>query len=216
MLKFWDLIRETYKGKSIHRILMNWQIFEHCQNLSGAMIDMGAGKDPSYRNYWKISPSKFIRVDINGESKPDIIADLNKPLPLGDDSADAVFLFSVIYIIEKPEELIREIIRILKKGGKLYLYSPFIFNESREPNDYLRFTSQGLERLLRDGGFSDFEITPVGGRFTSALYLAEKIFLFKTLKLLLRMIALFLDRIYPKKLKELHPCPVGYFIKATK
>lgn len=187
---------------------MNWLIHEHCRNLQGVLIDLGAGKDPSYQKYWQITPSKLIRADME--------IDLNKPLSFEDNYADAVFLFSVIYIIKKPEELIKEVFRILNKGGKLFLYSPFVFNESREPDDYLRFTSQGLQRLLEQGGFADYRIMPIGGRFTSALYLSEKIFLVKIFKLFARIAALFLDKIYPKKLDELHPCPLGYFIEAIK
>lgn len=208
MHKFWDLIKETYRGKSIPRILMNWQVFEHCSNLQGVLIDLGAGKDPSYQKYWQIKPLKLIRADME--------IDLNKSLPFENNYADAVFLFSVIYIIKKPEELMKEVFRILKSGGKLFIYSPFIFNESREPDDYLRFTSQGLERLLREAGFRKYRIIPVGGRFTAALYLSEKIFLLKTIKLFLRITALCLDAIYPNKLNKLHPCPVGYFVEAIK
>lgn len=196
---------------------MNWQVFEHCRNLNGVIIDLGSGKNPSYYKYWSIGPSKFIRVDIDAKEKPDIVADLNKtPLPFRDNFADVILLFSVIYILEEPKEFMREIFRVLKKGGKLCLYSPFIFNESREPKDYLRFTSQGLERVLRKAGFSQYRLIPVGGRFTSALYLSEKIFLLKTIKIILRIMALFLDQIYPKKLKAFHPCPIGYFINAVK
>jgi len=193
---------------------MNWQIFEHCRDLRGVLIDLGAGKDPSYGKYWRINPSKLIRVDMGDGA--DVIVDLNKPLPFESGSADAVFLFSIIYIIENPEALMKEIRRILKNSGKLFIYSPFIFNESKEPDDYLRFTSQGLERILKEGGFSRYELIPVGGRFTAAIYLSEKIFLFKTVKLFLRIIALFLDKIYPMRLQKLHPCPVGYFVQAIK
>lgn len=187
---------------------MNWQVFEHCRNLQGVLIDLGAGEDPSYQKYWQIGPSKLIKADME--------IDLNKPLPFDDNYADAIFLFSVIYIIKKPEELIKEVFRILKNEGKLFIYSPFIFNESREPDDYLRFTSQGLDRLLKETGFSQYRIMPVGGRFTAALYLSEKIFFLKTLKMFARIAALFLDKVYPQKLKELHPCPLGYFIEAIK
>ena len=41
MNKFFDLIKETYRGKSILGILMHWQTFEHCKNLEGVMIDLG-------------------------------------------------------------------------------------------------------------------------------------------------------------------------------
>ena len=95
MNKFLDLIKKTLQGKSIGRILMNWQIFEYCKDLGGVMIDLGAGRNPSYYRYWKINPSRFIRVDIDERTKPDIVADLNEPLPFDNNFADVVFLFNV-------------------------------------------------------------------------------------------------------------------------
>ena len=95
MNKFLDLIKETLKRKSIYRILMNWAIYENCQDLKGLMIDLGGGEKPSYYNYWKINPTSFIVVDID-EKKPDIVCDLNKPLPFEDNFADVIFLFNVI------------------------------------------------------------------------------------------------------------------------
>lgn len=216
MNKFFDLIIQTIKGKNIQRILQNWKIAEHCQNLKGVIIDLGSGKNPSYQRYWKIFPSKFITIDIDKNNEPDIIADINKPLPLGDNFADVVFLFNVIYIIEKPEKLIKEIFRILKDGGIFFFYFPFIFNESKEPDDYIRFTSQSIERLLKNVGFKEYQIISVGERFTAAVDLIDRILIFNILKIPLRIIALFLDWVWPKKLKQFHPCPMGYFVKGIK
>lgn len=216
MNKFFDLIKQTYRKKSIHRILMNWAVFEHCRHLKGIMIDMGSGKAPSYQNYWRIKPTRLIRLDINPQEKPDVILDLNNPLPFAKGFADVIFLFNVLYIVKDPEKLIREAFRALKKGGNLFLYSPFIFNESREPDDYARFTSQKLAGLISGAGFQKYHLATVGERFTAACYLADKILLFNTLKLFVRMLCLFLDKIYPQKLKALHPCPMGYFVRAVK
>lgn len=216
MNKFFDLIKETLKGKSISRILTNWEIKKHCQGLSGVMIDLGAGENPSHQRYWEIKPSQFIRVDIDPTKKPDLVADLNNPLPFEDNFADIVFVFNVLYILEEPEKFLKEVFRILKPNGKLFLTSPFIFNEAREPHDYFRFTSEGLEKLLKNAGFEKYQIIPVGERFSSACYLIDKIFIFNFVKIPFRFLALLFDKIWPKKLKRLHPCPIGYFVEAKK
>ena len=215
MNKFLDLIKETLKRKSIYRILMNWAIYENCQDLKGLMIDLGGGEKPSYYNYWKINPTSFIVVDID-EKKPDIVCDLNKPLPFEDNFADVIFLFNVIYIINKPENLVKEIHRVLKSDGKFFLCSPFIFNEAKEPHDYFRLTSEGISTILDEARFKNYQIIPFGERFTAALFLTEKLVILNILKIPIRLLALFLDKIYPKKLKKFHPCPIGYFIEAIK
>lgn len=216
MNKFFDLIKETLKGKSILRILTNWEIKKYCQGLNGVIIDLGAGENPSYQRYWEIKPSQFIRVDIDPTKKPDLVADLNNPLPFEDNFADVVFVFNVLYILREPEKFLKEVFRILKPNGKLFLTSPFIFNEAREPHDYFRFTSEGLEELLKNAGFEQYQIIPIGERFSAACYLIDKIFIFNFLKIPFRFLALFFDKIWPKKLKRLHPCPIGYFVEAKK
>lgn len=192
------------------------EISKHVQNIGGVVIDFGGGKGPSYERFWSIMPEKFIRVDVNKNVEPDIIADLNELLPFNDNFADTVFLFNVIYILESPEKTLREIKRILKSGGKLFITSPFVFNEAKEPNDYWRFTSEGLEKLLKESGFNNYFITPVGERFSAAAYLITPFLFFWPIKFLFYATAVIIDKMIPKKLKLKQPCPIGYFIEAIK
>ena len=211
-----NLYKETYRGKTIARTLLNLEISKHVQNVGGVVIDLGGGKNPSYERFWSIMPEKFIRVDINKNTEPDIITDLNQPLPFNDNFADTVFLFNVIYILESPQKTLREINRILKSGGKLFITSPFVFNEAKEPSDYWRFTSEGLEKLFKESGFNNYFITPVGERFSAAAYLITPFLFFWPIKFLFYIAAIVLDKMIPKKLKLKQPCPIGYFIEAIK
>ena len=213
---FTNLFKETYRSKTIARTLFNWEIGKSVKNIKGIIIDLGGGFKPSYERFWQIKPEKFIRVDINEKVEPDVIADLNKPLSFSGNFADAIFLFSVIYILEDPGKTLIEINRILKPGGKLFITSPFIFNEAKEPNDYWRFTSEGLEKLLKESGFNDYFITPIGERFSAAVYLINPFLFFWPVKFLFYSVAVILDRFIPKKLKLKQPCPIGYFIEAIK
>lgn len=211
-----SLFKETYRGKTIARTLFNWEISKHVKNIGGVVIDLGGGKNPSYERFWSIKPKKFIRVDINKKAEPDIVTDLNKPLPFSDNFADAIFLFNVIYILENPINVLREINRILKSGGKLFMTSPFIFNEAKEPTDYWRFTSEALEKLLKEAGFSDFSIKPVGERFSASAYLISPFLFFWPVKFAFYCLTLLFDKQIPKKLKLKQPSPIGYFVEAIK
>ena len=211
-----DLFKETYKGKTIARILFNLEIKKYVKNIGGVVIDLGGGKSPSYERFWRIKPEKLIKVDINEKKEPDIVADLNKPLPFSDNLADTVFLFNVVYILESPQKTLQEINRILKPGGRLFMTSPFIFNEAKEPSDYWRFTSEGLEKLLKESGFKEFLIIPVGERFSAATYLISPFLLFWPVKFIFYAVAIVFDRFIPKKLKLKQPCPIGYFVEAKK
>lgn len=216
-MKIFDFIKQVFKGKSIYRILFNQQVQKHCRNLTGVCLDLAAGEEPSYHQYWSFAKgSKLIRTDYNKAKNPDLVVDLNDKISLEDKSIDNIFFFNAIYIIKEPEKLLKEINRILKKDGKLFIASPFIFNEAKETDDYRRLTSQGLGNLLKQGSFNDFQIIPFGERFTAGVHLWHSFFIFNFIRLIVFSKALLFDKLIPKKIKKLHPCPLGYFIIAKK
>ena len=211
-----NLLKETRRGKTIARILFNLKIAERVKNLNGIVVDLGSGLNPSHERFWQIKPEKFIRVDIDKEAKPDVVADLNKSLPFSNNFADAILLFNVIYILEDPGAVLKEIHRILKPGGRLFMTNPFIFNEAKEPADYWRFTSGALDKLLKESGFEKHLIQPVGERFSAAVYLISPFLFFWPIKFVFYCLALIFDKLIPKKLKLKQPCPIGYFVETTK
>lgn len=213
---FVNLFKETYRGKTIARTLFNLEIVKSIKNINGVIVDIGSGFKPSHERFWHVKPEKFIRVDIDEKTKPDFTADLNEPLPFTDNFADTVFLFNVLYILENPSAALKEINRILKTGGKLFMTSPFVFNEAKEPADYWRFTSGGLEKLLKESGFDGILIKPVGERFSAAAYLVAPFLIFWPIKFIFYSAAIILDGFIPKKLRLKQPCPIGYFIEAKK
>ncbi len=215
-MKIFDFIKQVFRGKSIYRIQFNWQVQKHCRNLTGKCLDLAAGKDPSYHQYWSLENAELINADYNQDKNPDLQIDFNRELPLEDNSIDNIFFFNAIYIVKEPEKLMQEIHRVLKKEGRLFIASPFVFNEAKEPNDYRRLTSQGLEELLKQGGFSDFEIIPFGERFTAGIHLWHSFFLFNFIRLISFTKAMVFDKLIPKKVKRLHPCPLGYFVVGRK
>lgn len=217
MSKIFNLIKQTFQGKSIYRILFNWQVQQHCQNLAGFCLDLASGQQASYIQYWSFSQgAKLVKTDYNESKKPDLKIDLNQSLSFKDNSIDNVFLFNAIYIIKQPAKLLKEIQRILKKQGQLFIASPFIFNEAKEPDDFQRLTSQGLAKLLAESGFEDFEIIPFGERVSASVHLLHSFFIFNFIRLIVFSLAMLLDRLIPRKIKKLHPCPLGYFIIVKK
>ncbi len=215
--KFFDFTKEVFAGKSIGRILFNWQVQKHCQDLSGLCLDLAAGDSPSYIRYWSLAPgAKLITADYDKSKNPDLIIPFDEKMPLEDNSIDNLFLFNAIYIAKKPEELVREIHRVLKPNGRFFLTAPLIANEAPEPNDYFRFTSQGIKMILSQAGFSQVELYKIGERATSAATLLHSSFLFNFVRFFVFGLALFLDKIIPKKTRKKYPCPMSYFVIAKK
>ena len=63
----------------------------------------------------------MIKVDYNKEKGVDVVADLNQKLPFENNYADNIFLFNVICIVENPQNLLKEIYRVLKPGGVFFI-----------------------------------------------------------------------------------------------
>ena len=216
MNKFFDYTKQVFKGKSLGRILFNWLVFKYAQDLKGRGLDLAGGNSPSYLKYLPKEGIEIARTDFEEGQNIDRVVDLNKELDFEDSSMDFVFLFNFLYIIKKPEELISEIYRILKKDGQLLVSSPFMFNEAPEPDDFRRLTSQGLKELFSQAGFKKIEIIPYGERFSVTVSLINPFLLFNFIRFFAYGKALLFDKLIPRKIKEKHSCPLAYFVIVKK
>jgi len=215
-MKSTDLIRQTYAGKTIGRILGNWAIARECRNLSGSVVDLAAGGSPSYYRYL---PKGLVltRTDVHPGPGIDRIVDLNEPLPFKDGEFDAALMFGALYILEDPLRTLREVRRILAPRGSFYLALPFLLGEIPEPHDYGRWTGEGLERLLRQAGFVSVRIVRVGGPFTAAANLLHAYLYFDTVRLAVSAAALACDRLARAVRPKLAArSPISYLCIAAK
>lgn len=138
------------------------------------IYDIGGGKKfqkdlAPYKKYFINSEYKTIDKDPNCE--PDILADAHN-LPIPDNSADAIICKSVLEHVENPFLVVEEIYRILKSGGKCFLYLPFLHSwhgSGRNEKDYWRFSEDGIRYLFRK--FNQIEICPVKYHFETIAYL---------------------------------------------
>lgn len=210
MFYFKDFVREVWRGKSLGRILLNWEIKKQAAGLRGEALDLASGGGASYDRYLPAG-LKVIKTDCQlsdqvGQQR----VDLNQPLPFPDKAWKNIFFFGAIYILEDSLAALKEIKRIKTDDGIILLSSPFISGEMPEPHDYLRFTAEGLARQLSLAGFTDFEIIRLGGRFSAAANLLHSACVFNFVRLFFYALALLLDKMfYSKDVK--YPCPIAYF-----
>jgi SAM-dependent methyltransferase len=88
----------------------------------------------------------IISLDIELVKGVDLVGDAQL-LPLKKCSVDGIFCVSVLEYVQQPQQVVREIHRVLKAGGFLYISVPFVFRYHPEPEDLYRFSMHGLRVL---------------------------------------------------------------------
>ncbi len=162
--------------KHTNRRAHNWLIYDicdrfllkHSSRFKGVLYDLGAGESP-YKDFFLQYADRYIAVDWAGsfhDTKADIAADLNKPLPIASDVADTVVTLSVMEHLCEPQTMLNEAYRILKPGGEIMLQVPWQWRVHEAPYDNFRYTPYGLHYLLKKAGFADVVVEPQSGFFT--------------------------------------------------
>jgi SAM-dependent methyltransferase len=132
----------------------------------GEVLDVGCGSMP-YKSLILAPPSQAVRVtglDLAGDKySPDLVWD-GKAIPLPDASVDSAMLTEVLEHCPEPGNVLREVARVMRPGGFLFLTVPFIWPIHEVPHDEFRYTPYSLRRILEDTGFDQIEIEATGGR----------------------------------------------------
>ncbi len=121
--------------KHSNRRVHNWLIYDignhflmkFSSNFKGVLYDLGAGESP-YKDFFLKYAQQYVAVDWAGSyhnTKPDIAADLNKPLPIASEVGDTVVSLSVMEHLCEPQTMLNEAFRILKPGGAIVLQVPW-------------------------------------------------------------------------------------------
>jgi len=164
-----DRPRDTFFREKITRIFSEKKY----------IVDIGGGLrlDPTKNNRKRehewvdpyLKTVKYVVLDEVPDYKPDIVGDVHN-LPLLDNSVDAMICMHLLEHVEEPQKAMKEIHRVLKPGGYLYVDVPFIFYYHPMKGyykDYYRFTKDGLEYMARD--FTTIEIQNVRGALSTVM-----------------------------------------------
>ncbi|MBI3321371.1 MAG: class I SAM-dependent methyltransferase [Candidatus Omnitrophica bacterium] len=137
----------------------------------GVLVDIGCGQKP-FDQIFRTQVTTYVGIDhpltvhpLNG-SRADVLATIMQ-LPLRSQSVDTVLLTEVLEHLPEPVAALRELHRLLKPGGVLLLTAPMIYNLHGSPQDFFRFTPDGLSYLLAQAGFHPLELRPLGSLGTT-------------------------------------------------
>lgn len=124
-------------------------VLDYVKNGS-AVIDVGSGPERLGK--------EFINVDIFPFPEVDIVANATH-LPFKDNSVDAAVSESLFEHVPDASLVAKEMVRVVKPGGLIYVSAPFIHPYHASPDDFNRWTISGLKHL-----FPELEIVEAGVR----------------------------------------------------
>lgn len=142
------------------------------------IIDVGAGEmlfkqycshlrytSQDLAKYKGSGDKKGLQKDVWDVSKVDIISDITK-IPVKNSTFDNVLCTAVLEHVPYPDLAIKEIARILKRGGKLILDAPFCSQTHFSPYFFATgFSSNWYKLILPKYGLKIIRIEPYGNYF---------------------------------------------------
>ena len=165
------MINEDFSNRSKIQDVGRWYVNRFVENVAtslptgSSILDAGAGES-IYKKLFSHCNYKAIDLAV-GESRwnygnLDYVGFLHE-MPIENEMFDAVLCTQVLEHLEWPRESVKEMHRVIKPGGKLYMTVPMAQNEHQVPYDFFRYTSYGLESICKHAGFNNIKITPFGG-----------------------------------------------------
>jgi len=154
--------------------------------------------------------NNYKTFDFDKSTGADIVGDIHK-IPLKDESIDAIICSSVLEHVEDPMLAVKEMYRILRPNGKLFVYVPSIYPyhaRTGHYSDYWRFFDDTLQLMFKD--FSSLEIIKSGGYFRALFFFFP---MQHRLRFIIDPFAEFLDKIFKTENKT---TTAGYYIYVEK
>ena len=145
------------------------RIFEEI-GLNDNILDIGKGMRHKFAN---IKSKNITTVDVNDFGDyPDIIYDIcSDPDEELIERFDKIICLAVLEHVYDPFQAVKNIKLMLKEGGILYGYVPYLFYYHAPSDlkfqDYFRFSKDALSYLFKD--FKSLEIFPIRGRVSTPL-----------------------------------------------
>ena len=215
MMNYFSLI---FTNNSILRNLQI-QAFKNFK-LNGICLEFGANHKLN-RNFLKESSKEYktFYSNIDKKNKKFLFLDLEKKIN-HKIKYDNIIIFNVLEHLRDIDQPLNNIYSMLKKNGKIYGSTPFLYRIHGAPKDYNRYTKDLIKKELEKKNFKNIKIKELGtGPFLASFSLLRGYIKFLpifyhfliTLMILLDKILLFFIKNDPIKIY-----PIGYVFYGVK
>jgi SAM-dependent methyltransferase len=128
--------------------------------LSGHLLNAGCGTREIASYLRTHGVTEITRYDVSS-SDPQVVIGPLEAMQFADGVFDSVLCNAVLEHVQDVERAIRELARVVRKGGHLVVAVPFLQPYHAAPGDFRRYTADGLAQLGRSAGLEVVEILPV-------------------------------------------------------
>jgi len=183
------------------------------------LLDFGCGSKP-YQTLTEKYNIKYLGADLSFIPNIDVEIDEKGTIQLADNSVDILLSSQVLEHVYDTDKYLSECYRVLKPNGTLILttHGHWVFHP--DPNDYWRWTSQGLKKTIAKQNFDIAYFSGVMNINSVALqYLQDNIRIKLKYKIVITIFTYFMQCLIRlnERLsnKTNHDCGI-FIVKATK
>lgn len=144
---------------------------------SGTVLDAGSGRG-AWENIVRRNGAEYHSVELapRGDHSPTWRADICDMPQVPSNTYDAIICHQVLEHVTRPAAALAEMHRVVKPGGALVISVPHLSRRHELPNDFFRFTPEGMAALAGQAGLEIVEGQTYGGPLSFLHHQASMIF----------------------------------------
>jgi len=130
-------------------------IRKFAEQLNGPFLEVGSKNYGSTQDFRPLfsGKGKYIGIDMEDGPGVDVVLDLTDDFEkidakLSSQRFSTIICLSVLEHCDQPFKMAENLMRLLEPGGRICIGVPFAWKIHAYPNDYWRFTPEGIRKLF--------------------------------------------------------------------